>query len=547
MSKTREFENIMGFGAGFDSVSEDVRGDCVVPREPQSSIGQGQDVTFSMEVITDSSQLARKLSVSASASLKVGVGGGSAKAKFVTEQKLNSYSTFLLLHVTVTNATQRLRDVRLSDSARKLLATGKPNEFRKMCGDEFVVGVTTGGEFIGMIKIESTSEQRKREITAKARASGLTWKASAEFEHAVSSMAEHYNMSAVVFQKGGQTSIPVEPAEMIQRAKEFPTLVAGEKSFPYSATFQPYDVLDLPEVNLVDVQVQRETIDKLAKMSMAYRDMAENIEYILCSPEQFVEFDRAELHARRNTFLEALNQIHDKASSCFANLGACTYPTNLPDLGTLPARKDAADRKIKVRDGLLIKGTGPEVYLIEAGQRRWIPDQQTFDARGLDRNHIEVVTDAELTSIPLGNDLAAALQAGWRWCQKCQGLFFAEAGSPGVCPAGGPHTQEGSGAYAIHTLRNGRQSGWCWCRKCQGIFFTEGGTMGSCAAGGPHSREGSGEYSLGYSSQDPGQEGWRWCQKCQGLFFAEAGSPGICPAGGPHTQEGSGQYRVVHL
>jgi hypothetical protein len=74
--KIREFEDIMAFGAGFDAVSGDVKGDCVLRTEPESpTVGQGQDISFFLELITDSAQLAKRLEVSASASLKVGLGG----------------------------------------------------------------------------------------------------------------------------------------------------------------------------------------------------------------------------------------------------------------------------------------------------------------------------------------------------------------------------------------------------------------------------------------------------------------------------------------
>ena len=39
-------------------------------------------------------------------------------------------------------------------------------------------------------------------------------------------------------------------------------------------------------------------------------------------------------------------------------------------------------------------------------------------------------------------------QHNWRWCRKCQGLFFAEMGR-GVCPAGGGHDPTGSANYSI--------------------------------------------------------------------------------------------------
>jgi hypothetical protein len=41
-------------------------------------------------------------------------------------------------------------------------------------------------------------------------------------------------------------------------------------------------------------------------------------------------------------------------------------------------------------------------------------------------------------------------QEDWRWCQKCEGLFFAGHTTHGKCPADGqPHTLQGSGNYRL--------------------------------------------------------------------------------------------------
>jgi hypothetical protein len=138
-------------------------------------------------------------------------------------------------------------------------------------------------------------------------------------------------------------------------------------------------------------------------------------------------------------------------------------------------------------------------------------------------------------------------QDNWRWCHKCQGLFF--GGNPGpVCPAGGAHENAGSGDYVLvqNTPAYPGQSNWRWCHKCQGLFF--GGNPGSiCPAGGAHDNAGSGDYALQNNAPlAPGQHDWRWCHKCQGLYFA--GNPGaVCPAGGSHENVGSGDYSLLSV
>ena len=56
-------------------------------------------------------------------------------------------------------------------------------------------------------------------------------------------------------------------------------------------------------------------------------------------------------------------------------------------------------------NGTLIKGSGPDIYLIENGFRRQIPDMETFNAMGFNLGSIVNVDDQRLGNIPLGAPL----------------------------------------------------------------------------------------------------------------------------------------------
>ena len=100
----------------------------------------------------------------------------------------------------------------------------------------------------------------------------------------------------------------------------------------------------------------------------------------------------------------------------------------------------------------------------------------------------------------------------------------------------------GSGDYVLGGADPG-QHDWRWCNKCQGIYFAQL-SPGVCPAGGTHDVTGSGDYVLGETVGGTAQNNWRWCKKCQGLHFVGAGNPGICPAGGGHEVDGSGDYTL---
>src|SRR3954452_17576552 len=65
------------------------------------------------------------------------------------------------------------------------------------------------------------------------------------------------------------------------------------------------------------------------------------------------------------------------------------------------------------------------------------------------------------------------------------------------------------------------QDNWRWCNKCQGLWFAGSGTSGKCHAGDGHVPQESGNYTL--VKDGSGQDNWRWCNKCQGLWFAGSG------------------------
>lgn len=56
-------------------------------------------------------------------------------------------------------------------------------------------------------------------------------------------------------------------------------------------------------------------------------------------------------------------------------------------------------------NGTLIKGSGPDIYLIENEARRLIPDMETFKTMGFSLSNIISVDNQKLGNIPLGAPL----------------------------------------------------------------------------------------------------------------------------------------------
>jgi hypothetical protein len=89
-----------------------------------------------------------------------------------------------------------------------------------------------------------------------------------------------------------------------------------------------------------------------------------------------------------------------------------------------------------------VPGTSFEQLLAIAGQT----EQEVL----LKVDVVDAIATLAQEIVMLKAQLAAA-QDNWRWCEKCQGLWF--AGTPPTkkkpCPSGGEHSQEGSGNYRL--------------------------------------------------------------------------------------------------
>jgi len=140
----------------------------------------------------------------------------------------------------------------------------------------------------------------------------------------------------------------------------------------------------------------------------------------------------------------------------------------------------------------------------------------------------------------------------WRYCVKCQSLFYDGSANRGVCPAGGGHQAAG---YIFAISYDERetptaQDKWRECTKCLSMFYK--GWPGSdyynkggvCPAGGTHT-PGPSNYVIPHDIPETStrQDKWRYCVKCQSMFYQ--GWPGsnyykggICPAGGAHSAAG---------
>jgi hypothetical protein len=131
-------------------------------------------------------------------------------------------------------------------------------------------------------------------------------------------------------------------------------------------------------------------------------------------------------------------------------------------------------------------------------------------------------------------------QTNWRYCRKCQSMFYDGYAAKGTCPVGGAHASSGLNFVLQHDaffkVYDVQQDKWRYCDKCFALHFDGFATSGRCAVQG-HVAAGL-NFSLRHDVNDPGQDQWRYCSKCSSMYYDGYRPKGVCPQGGEHAAAG---------
>ena len=255
----RLYQEGMVLGVGYDTLSSQVRGFSVARPDATAPAG-GQQTTFHLDYVTSHEQLTELLDVSFSGSFGNAVSpvSVSASASFVNSHSVDTYSVYLLAKVEVVNLEQRMPDVQLKPEAFNLMRDQGPDAFRKEYGDEYVIGITTGGHYTALLQLVTQRDDDKTEIKASVKAAGGlgSWQANANFKDAMTNLSEQYETHVSVLQEGGvqqitSTTIP----DMIRDATNFPTTVTQALAVPFRVETIDYNSVTLPpQRSPIDVQ-----------------------------------------------------------------------------------------------------------------------------------------------------------------------------------------------------------------------------------------------------------------------------------------------------
>src|SRR5688572_12655792 len=302
-------------------------------------IGTGGSGSFNFRRIDSNEELEHELDIGADVSAGIGLFSGSASFDFSKQCKIQSSSLTVLVSAKETFAFQQMDSPELSPAAARLVETGQANRFSDQFGEYFVRGISTGGRFIGVVRIDTKSKQSKTDVDAALSGTyGLTMSAEARLHLSETLKSANAKIEAFYTFDGGQvmtrltSSDPVELVNQLYRAMDEWTATVRQNPKAYSVTLAPYIIALGPNPpNIIDFEHQRDVLIRCAKLRSQTLDKLNLIDFIL-DPDHMHEFEIVlppegpDLPAVQAALAGDLDVIADAASFAINNIKEARDP-----------------------------------------------------------------------------------------------------------------------------------------------------------------------------------------------------------------------------
>ena len=276
------------FGVGADLASGSPMGKVVDGAATTVQQAAGSTVNFQVQRIHSTSELEQALGVDVQASYGCGSFGPSVSARFsfAKNSKVQSSSLFMAVTAQVDLAFLSIDQPVLTADAAALV--DKPDIFATRFGNMFVRGISRGGLFVGVLRVDTASSEESEQISAELQGSYgvFSGDAKAKFD----SVAKNYHSEVFVqmHHEGGPTDLqitdPTDPLQLLDNAIRFvqsfqtsPDAVA----LPYVVALDPVTIAQGPiPPNPSDLEHAQDVIVFCASRRSVLLDQLNLLQYV---------------------------------------------------------------------------------------------------------------------------------------------------------------------------------------------------------------------------------------------------------------------------
>jgi hypothetical protein len=239
----------------------------------------GGEAVFHLSRIQTTEELENHLNISADASGGIGMFSASARFDFARDCKVQTSSLVLLIYATETLAWKQINDPVLSSIADA--AQHDLDAFAARFGDAFVRGMWTGGQFFGVIRIDTRSEESRQNIEMALGGSYGVFSGEAHTKLVDAAKKETASIYVDAYWEGGLvTTLPTTPDNMLAAMDEWEKTVST-KPVPYFVSLVPYVIAGGPQpADEADLEHQLDVLKRCAKLRSQTLDKLNLVDYI---------------------------------------------------------------------------------------------------------------------------------------------------------------------------------------------------------------------------------------------------------------------------
>lgn len=280
-------------GVGVDISSMSPMGKVVAGEASGVQGAEGSTVKFEIERVYTTAEMSSKMGVSVKAGGGCGVFSASARFDFATECAVQSSSLFLCAHAWISLKNLSIDDPALSPAALEI--AGNADAFNARFGNMFVRGVERGGLFMGVIRVNTQSEEESQKISMALSGSygPFSAEAKANFEKATRNTKSE--IAVKVYHEGGPEGLvvnnPTDPMEVLRLMNEFLKSFQDapeRQAVPYNVTLAPMVIANGPlPPNAADIQHAQDVLAICATARADILDQLNLMTYIMKSESRF--------------------------------------------------------------------------------------------------------------------------------------------------------------------------------------------------------------------------------------------------------------------
>jgi hypothetical protein len=317
-NKLIEYREGMDFGRGYNRLTgETLPNHAVIGNVTSIKTAAGQRMSADCRTITDVETLHKSLGVEVDAGGSYIGFSASAKVNYVHQCDFSSFSTYVVVMVSVSDAFESIDDPKFDEQgdAWQLLTTNNTQRFRERFGDCFISGLLKGGEYFAIYQLTSTGEHEKELLAIDVHAAYNGGLASAglnvHINNATESSRSHLDVQVHVWRQGAITTADLNVEDIIATAKQFPVLAGGENAVPYAIQLQDYKALKSPNdaFDYYQIQQQQDALAELAKKRFEFLELRDDLKFILAHSDDFVNADGTRVN--RNALSADYDEVTD--------------------------------------------------------------------------------------------------------------------------------------------------------------------------------------------------------------------------------------------